>query len=180
MILRDVRLTFRYNRYQERKAEMNAKFRAKRAREEVEDWDGLDPTDGDIGETKAKGSDSDSDSESEEEIENPVDTLLTSLGPRLNARSKGQLSQRAALFFDRPDFEGIDFDEAEETAVEEKSPEATLQVNDEDEKMEDSASENGFEEVPADAAEPDPWDEDSEDEKPVKPGIEIAFNYLTL
>lgn len=158
---------------------MDAKFRAKRAREEVEDWDGLDPTDGDIGETNAKGSDSDSDTESEEENENPVDTLLTSLGPRLDARSKGQLSQRAALFFDRPDFEGIDIDEVEETAVEEKSPEATIQVDYEDEEMEDSASENGFEEVPADTAEPDPWDEDSENEKPVKPGIQIAFDHLT-
>src|SRR5271169_757071 len=120
MTLKDFGLTFRYNRFQERKAEMNAKFRAKRAREEVEDWDGLDPTDGNIGETKAKGSDSDSDSDSEEEIENPVDTLLTSLGPRLDARSKGQLSQRAALFFDRPDFEGIDVDDVEETALEDQ------------------------------------------------------------
>lgn len=146
----------------------------------MEDWDGLDPAEGEIGETKAKGSDSDSDSESEEEIENPVDTLLTTLGPRLDARSKGQLSQRAALFFDRPDFEGIDIDEVEETAVEEKSLEATRQVDDEDEEMEDSATENGFEEVPGDAAEPDPWDEDYEDEKSVKPGIQITFNYLTL
>lgn len=146
----------------------------------MEDWDGLDPTDGDIGETKAKRSDSDSDSDSEEEIENPVDTLLTSLGPRLDARSKGQLSQRAALFFDRPDFEGIDVDNVEEAALEDQSSDATLQINDRDEEMEDSASENGFEEVPADAIEPDPWDEDSEDEKPIKPGIQTAFNYLTL
>src|SRR5947207_8680971 len=135
---------FRYNRYQERKAETNAKFRAKRARGEVEDWDGLDPTDGDIGETKANGSDSDSDSESEEEVENPVDSLLTSLGPRLDARSKGQLSKRAVLFFDRPDFEGIDVDEVQETVAEEKLPERVQQTNDEDEEMEDSATENGF------------------------------------
>jgi hypothetical protein len=102
-----------------------------------------------------------------------VESLLTSLGPRLDARSKGKLSQRAALFFDRPDFEGIDTEEVEETVVEKEilpEVDAPPQVE-KDVEEEDSVSENGFEEVPVDAHEPDPWDEGSEDEKPGKPGI---------
>lgn len=146
----------------------------------MEDWNGLNPADDDAA-AEGKASNSDSDSDSEEEIENPVDSLLTSLGPRLDARSKGQLSKRAALFFDRPDFEGIDEEEEEDAAIDdEKSPEPVVQVQQVDDvvEAEDSASENGFEEVPVNASEPDPWDEDSEDEKPVKPGA-ISF-YLKL
>lgn len=167
-----------YNRFQERKAEVNAKFRAKRAREEVEEWDGLDgvnePAD------KATGSGSDSDSDSEEEIQDPVDSLLTTLGPRLDERSKGKLSKRAALFFDQPEFEGLDGDG--DNAVEEDEEEAPVKANghveengDEDVAMEeeDSASENGFEVVPTQAPEPDTWDDDeSDDEKPApRPSI---------
>src|ERR1700737_5337971 len=93
---------FRYDQFQERKAEMNAKFRAKRAREEVEEWDGLDASKGDNG--HVSNSDSDSGSDSEEDPHNPVDSLLTSLTPRLDSLSKGKLSNRAALFFDQPEF----------------------------------------------------------------------------
>jgi AdoMet-dependent rRNA methyltransferase SPB1 len=148
---------------------MNAKFKAKRAREEVEEWNGLETE-----KTAADKSASDSDSDSEEDDnDNPVDSLLTSLGPRLDARSKGKLSKRAALFFDQPDFEGIDLDE--ETAapeehsdpVEQEPPaEETIEEELVEEDMEDSASENGFEIVPTTQPNQESWNDDSDDEKP--------------
>jgi AdoMet-dependent rRNA methyltransferase SPB1 len=164
----------RYNRFQERKAEVNAKFRAKRAREEVEEWDGLDVVNGGTEKQKGSGSDSDSDSDSEEDVQDPVDSLLTTLGPRLDERSKGKLSKRAALFFDQPDFEGID-EEVENVAEDEEPVKANGHVQEngeEDIEMQDSASENGFEIVPTQAPEPEAWDDDSDDEKPVaRPSI---------
>jgi len=142
---------------------MSAKHRAKRAREEVEEWDGLDNDDPST--EQAKGSDSDSDSDDE----NPVDTLLTTLGPRLEARSKGQLSTRATLFFDRPDFNGIE-DEDEErndaSAVAEAPKEPSETINGLDEIQPDSESEDdGFEEVPVEKAGTKEWEDDSDDEK---------------
>jgi AdoMet-dependent rRNA methyltransferase SPB1 len=163
-------LTFRYNRYQERKAEASAKYRAKKAREEVEEWDGI--TNEETIKNNASGSDSDS--ESEEGLD-PVDSLLTSLGPRLDARSKGQMSKRAALFFDQPEFKGLSLDTIENSVPKEPSqsqPDLNGERNrtenigdDEDIEMEDSASENGFEEVPTNNTEPDTWDADSDSEK---------------
>ena len=153
---------FRYNQYQERKAEANAKFRAKRAREEVEEWDGIHQTNGD---QNGNASGSDSESDSEEEVENPVDSLLTSLKPRLEARSNGQLSERAALFYDRPEFEAIGADD--EDAIENGLHEIKERIEINEEGMEeDSASENGFEEVPAKVVDLDPWNDDSDNEKP--------------
>jgi AdoMet-dependent rRNA methyltransferase SPB1 len=163
-----------YDRYQERKAEMNAKFRAKRAREEVEEWDGLDQTNGNA--EGASSSNSDSESDSDEEPENPVDSLLTTLGTRLDARQNGQLSKRATLFFDRPDFEGIDIDEPQDDPTPDESPEAKVPSQEsEGEVIEDSASDDGFEEAPANVPEPDPWGDDSDDEKSVRrPGIFLS------
>ena len=59
------------------------------------------------GDQNGNASGPDSEPDSEEEVENPVNSLLTSLKPRLEARSNGQLSERAALFYDRPEFEAI-------------------------------------------------------------------------
>lgn len=144
---------------------MNAKFRAKRAREEVEEWDGLGV---DKGDANGDGSGSESDG-SEEEVENPVDSLLTSLGPRLDARSKGQLSKRAALFFDQPDFEGIaDVDEGTDEIEPVETSEPIV------EQMEDSVSQSGFEVVRQQVPESATWDDESDDEKgPVRPDIDI-------
>ena len=154
---------FRYNQYQERKAEANAKFRAKRAREEVEEWDGIHHTNG---EQNGNASGSNSESESEGEVDNPVDSLLTSLKPRLEARSKGQLSERAALFYDRPEFEAIGADDDNEY-INGAVPEIQEQIGTNREEFEhESASENGFEEVPIKNVEVDPWDYDSDTEKP--------------
>jgi len=169
--LQSYKLTVRYNRYQERKVEASAKYRAKRAREEVEEWDGI--TNNETVNGDPSGSQSDSESE-EEEMLDPVDSLLTTLGPRLDARSKGQMSKRAALFFDRPEFEGLGLDGMERSGPEE-SPEQQADAigvvdgeemeHDKDVEMKDSASEDDYEEVPADDGEQDAWDADSDEEK---------------
>lgn len=151
---------------------MNAKYRAKRVREEVEEWHGIGETNG----NEKESEDSDSNSDSEEEINDPVDSLLTSLGPRLDSRSKGQLSKRATLFFDKPEFEGIAIDEVEEIAPENnRSEEETNDVshqNSEHESMRDSSPENDFDEVPLGPLEQDAWDDDDsdDDKRPAKPG----------
>ena len=169
--LQSYKLTVRYNRYQERKVEASAKYRAKRAREEVEEWDGI--TNEETVNGDHCGSQSDSESE-EEEMLDPVDSLLTTLGPRLDARSKGQMSKRAALFFDRPEFEGLSLYGMERSGPE-GSPEHQAPANglvdgkemeqEEDVEMKDSASENDYEEVPAEDGEQDAWDADSDEEK---------------
>ena len=139
------------------------------------EWDGIDVANGDASHDAASNSGTDSDSE--DEIHDPVDSLLTSLGPRLDARSKGQLSKRAALFFDRPDFEGIDTEEMEDHLhVSGNSLDTEVhadQAGDDD--KEDSPSDDDFEEVPAQTAEPVAWDDDDSDdgEPPPKPGMSI-------
>jgi AdoMet-dependent rRNA methyltransferase SPB1 len=163
-------LTFRYDRFQERKAEANAKYRAKRAREEPEEWDGI------TNEGTANG-DSDSESEFEEEMLDPVDSLLTSLGPRLDVRSKGQMSKRATLFFDRPEFAGLGLDNIKESVCPEIDG-GESEIN--ECLMEDGedlvASENEFQQVRVYDAEPEleAWDSASDEEKPAaKPSIDI-------
>jgi AdoMet-dependent rRNA methyltransferase SPB1 len=135
----------------------------------VEEWDGLDGVNESADKAKGSGSDSDSDSEFEEDIQHPVDSLLTTLGPRLDERSKGQLSKRATLFFDQPEFDGLDGEEENAVAVEEEDPVKTnghvLEAENEDVLMEEeeSASEDDFQVVPTQAPEPDTWDDDDSD-----------------
>ena len=150
---------------------MNAKFRAKRAREDVEEWDGLSDAKINV----ADASSEDEEEEEEEEEVNPVDSLLTSLGPRLDARSKGQLSKRATFFFDRPDFDGIDYEEEDERVENGDAPTAIEQESDNN----DSASDNTFEIVRDEAPEPNTWD-DSDDEKvPSQPRISHTNPLMT-
>jgi AdoMet-dependent rRNA methyltransferase SPB1 len=157
-------LTLRYDQFQEKKAEMNAKFRAKRAREDVEEWDGLSDTKINVADASSE------EDEDEDEEVNPVDSLLTSLGPRLDVRSKGQLSKRATFFFDRPDFDGIEGEEEDERVENGDAPTSIEQESDNN----DSASENTFEIVRDEAPEPNTWD-DSDDEKvPAQPRISHA------
>ena len=99
-------------------------------------------------------------------MQNPVDSLLTSLKPRLEARSNGQLTERAALFYDRPEFEVIGADDDDEDAIENGLPEVEERIEINEEMEEDSASENGFEEVPAKVMDLDPWNDDSDNQRP--------------
>ena len=169
----------RYKQYQERKSETNAKYRAKRFREEIAEWDGIGETNGEIQQAEAFNSESDEefDGDSDRELDNPVDSLLTSLGPRLDAQSKGQLSRRAALFFSQPEFEGLEVEPTSENAITNYPPEADPQMclieeqeddgEEENEVDEGRASESelSFEIVPSKDPKPDSWADDSEDEK---------------
>ena len=181
-----------YNKFQEQKAERDAKYRAKRAREEVDEWDGLDDTNGVPNGKEGSDSDSDSELESLPDEDNPVDSLLTSLGPRLDARSNGQLSQRAALFFDQPEFEGIETDEVEtpkikDNGIHEPVDKPTIdQRNVEEQEApsedeEDNISDDEFEVVPQELEDEDPWEEESDSGKvDKKQGILFVTCYLTI
>ena len=107
-------------------------------------------------------SDSDSDMEFEEEDEN---SQPTKNGGAKASTSNGKLSKRAELFFDQPDFDGIDLDDEDD--VLEKSNSNVNKIALEKEEAEDSEVEDeDFEIVPSKEAAPEPWSEDdSEDEK---------------
>lgn len=111
-----------YLHYQARKSELDAKFRAKKARKEHEDgdWEGFD--------AERQGSDDESEVEEESDDESvdatPVTSrpLLTSL--QKDEKTSGGLSKRAAQFFDQDIFKGIagleeDKSTAEDSDVEE-------------------------------------------------------------
>ncbi|KAH0561991.1 hypothetical protein GP486_003301 [Trichoglossum hirsutum] len=97
-----------YEQYQKRKSEVDAKYRAKRARKEPEDdeWEGFSE--------KGESSDDDDvalvdesseDSESVEEPSNLNKPLVTTL-PTSEA-CEGMLTRQAAIFFDQDIFKGI-------------------------------------------------------------------------
>jgi AdoMet-dependent rRNA methyltransferase SPB1 len=94
-----------YNQYRERKAEDDAKYRAKKAREEHGDdeWEGLSVSErSDISESSDLDEDDDS---SEDDEASPVGGLLTDLDN--SAPNKDGLSKRAAAFFSQDLFQGI-------------------------------------------------------------------------
>lgn len=95
-----------YNDYREKKAEADAKYRAKKAREEHKDdeWEGLSASEkGDDGESSELEEDDDS---SDEDDESPTAKgLLTDLDS--STTGDGSLSKRAAAFFSQDIFQGI-------------------------------------------------------------------------
>ncbi|KAG1429498.1 hypothetical protein G6F58_000017 [Rhizopus delemar] len=121
-----------YNRYKQRRAERDAKFRAKQAREEQDEWSGFDDK-----KTQNKNrdkkfdSDSDSDSEEEENDESDDDvsssedeemtpikskttnSLMNDLGQKaaLSKKTASGLSTAAAMFFDQDIFQDVAADE---------------------------------------------------------------------
>ncbi|KAG1456258.1 hypothetical protein G6F55_006604 [Rhizopus delemar] len=123
-----------YNRYKQRRAERDAKFRAKQAREEQDEWSGFDDK-----KTQNKNrdkkfdSDSDSDSDSEEEDKDESDndvsssedeemtpikskttnSLMNDLGQKaaLSKKTASGLSTAAAMFFDQDIFQDVAADE---------------------------------------------------------------------
>lgn len=97
-----------YDQYQERKADSDAKFRAKKARTEHADgeWEGFsdkeDGSDDDVVEEEASDASSD-DADGEDEQRRSLITDLES-----EASAPGGLTRRAAMFFDQDIFKGID------------------------------------------------------------------------
>jgi AdoMet-dependent rRNA methyltransferase SPB1 len=97
-----------YEQYQSRKSEVDAKFRAKKARKEYEDgdWEGFSGDD--HGNGNDDGSDLEEDSSdlsSDEETTKPRQSLLMDLEEKANRPST--LSKRAAQFFDQDIFKDI-------------------------------------------------------------------------
>ncbi|CAG8639636.1 2838_t:CDS:10, partial [Ambispora gerdemannii] len=103
-----------YEEYKERKAERDAKYRAKKLRGESSDWDeNQKKFDDDDDEELDKYYDSDSsiislpkrdrfdDSETSDSSDNDDDEK------DINLKSRDQLSKKAALFFDQPLFKGV-------------------------------------------------------------------------
>ncbi|KAI9733206.1 MAG: AdoMet-dependent rRNA methyltransferase spb1 [Claussenomyces sp. TS43310] len=116
-----------YLRYQARKSELDAKFRAKKARQEHEDgdWQGFD--------AEREGSEDDSQSQDDSDDDSVEDTasaarqpLLTDLEPEDGMKSRG-LSRRAAQFFDQDIFRDLaGLEEGDEEASDDNELDAAL------------------------------------------------------
>ncbi|CZR39320.1 putative SPB1-required for ribosome synthesis, putative methylase [Fusarium proliferatum ET1] len=116
-----------YDQYKERKAEIDAKYRAKKARKNFGDdeWDGLS---GEEADEKDDSSDlEEDDSSSDEEDEAPTEGLIHDLD---SSKGANGLSKRATAFFNQDIFSGISGilpdqeDAAEDSADEEVNRDA--------------------------------------------------------
>ena len=152
-----------YEQYQERKSDLDAKFRAKKARKEHEDgdWEGFS-ADGhgsnDDDDDKLEQDSSDDDSEDESTSKRP---LLTDL--ERNDKKVGGLSKRAAQFFDQDIFKdigGLPEEESDEE-MEDGEEEIAADLDQLDSMLQLDAAKDDESDVP-DTAEAHPGD--SEDE----------------
>ncbi|KAF5693873.1 SPB1-like protein [Fusarium denticulatum] len=115
-----------YDQYKERKAEVDAKYRAKKARKNFGDdeWDGLS---GEEADEKDDSSDLEEDDSSSEEDETPTEGLIRDLD---SSKGTNGLSKRATAFFNQDIFSGISGilpeqeDAAEDSADEEVNRDA--------------------------------------------------------
>ncbi|KAI7768780.1 hypothetical protein LZL87_000327 [Fusarium oxysporum] len=170
-----------YDQYKERKAEVDAKYRAKKARKNFGDdeWDGLS---GEEADEKDESSELEEDDSSSDEDEAPTEGLIRDLD---SSKGANGLSKRATAFFNQDIFSGISGilpeqeDAAEDSADEEVNRDAAAivaqqaknrkaeapakptkteaAVVDSDSEMEDN--EDGFEVVKRN--EDDDWDKDT-------------------
>ncbi|KAF4430302.1 SPB1-required for ribosome synthesis methylase [Fusarium acutatum] len=115
-----------YDQYKERKAEVDAKYRAKKARKNFGDdeWDGLS---GEEADEKDDSSDLEEDDSSSDEDEDPPEGLVRDLD---SSKGTNGLSKRATAFFNQDIFSGISGilpeqeDAAEDSADEEVNRDA--------------------------------------------------------
>ncbi|KAI0112686.1 AdoMet-dependent rRNA methyltransferase spb-1 [Hypoxylon sp. NC0597] len=168
-----------YDQYRERKAESDAKYRAKKARQEHDDgeWEGVSADEqqsSDDGELDIESSDDDS-----EEDSAPSKPLLTDLDNQPGG--SGGLSKRATNFFsqdifkdipgilDEPDADRMDIDEDEHFEAEEPAPIAKEKTKAKKEKKKaktevpsdsEDGGDDGFEVVKQDQDEDDWEDQD--------------------
>ncbi|KAF5702931.1 SPB1-like protein [Fusarium globosum] len=119
-----------YDQYKERKAEVDAKYRAKKARKNFGDdeWDGLS---GEEADEKDGSSDLEEDDSSSDEDEAPTEALIRDLD---SSKGANGLSKRATAFFNQDIFSGISGilpeqeDAAEDSADEEVNRDAAAIV----------------------------------------------------
>ncbi|KAG1473337.1 hypothetical protein G6F56_001006 [Rhizopus delemar] len=126
-----------YTRYKQRRAEKDAKFRAKQAREEEDEWSGFDNkkkkkedknrdrkydsdsnSDSDSEDERSEEEDDSDDSDSEDEVApkakpGSTNSLMNDLGRKaaLAKKTAGGLSTAAAMFFDQDIFQDVAADE---------------------------------------------------------------------
>ena len=112
-----------YEDYQTRRAEVDAKYRAKRAREERGDdeWDGIqEPDASDSGDDSLVEESEDGDSEASDGSERQAMLMNDDL---TKVSTKTRLSRRAELFFEQDIFKGIDGLDDEQEDTEDKGKE---------------------------------------------------------
>lgn len=150
-----------YEQYQERKSDLDAKFRAKKARKEHEDgdWEGFS-ADGHGSDDNDKLEQDSSDDDSEDEAASNR-SLLTDL--ERHDKKVGGLSKRAAQFFDQDIFKGIGGlpEEQSDEEMEDGEEEIAAGLDQLDSLLQRDAAEDDESDIP-DAVEIQ--SEDSEDE----------------
>jgi AdoMet-dependent rRNA methyltransferase SPB1 len=156
----DRNLDAMYEQYQERKSDLDAKFRAKKARKEHEDgdWEGFS-----VGEN---GSDDDDELEKDSSDDSSDDEptskrpLLTDL--ERNDKKTGGLSKRAAQFFDQDIFKDIGgvLEEESDEEMDDAEEEIVADLNQLDSMLQRDAAEDNESHIPEAA---DAVSEDSED-----------------
>ncbi|KAI5806995.1 Spb1 C-terminal domain-containing protein [Geopyxis carbonaria] len=122
-----------YEQYQDRKAESDAKFRAKKARKEHDDgeWTGFsDQEKEDSSDDEVVEHDQSSDEDDSEDEEDVTKSLVKRLDGQDEVGEDG-LSKRAAMFFDQDIFEGVDLD-GEDESDDEKEEEVEEEEEEED------------------------------------------------
>ncbi|KAG0124152.1 AdoMet-dependent rRNA methyltransferas-like protein spb1 [Tuber indicum] len=110
-----------YERYKEKKAETDAKFKAKRSRQEHEDgeWEGI-KSDAESSDDGVAIDDSESSEDGDDEDKEFGPKKLTTHLDNRDIRGEDGLSKKAAMFFDQDIFQDIAFGVSEEEESEEE------------------------------------------------------------
>ena len=95
-----------YEQYQERRSEQDAKYRAKKARKEQDDFEGFSDRDEKSDESEEELVEDDESDDSESEIEQDNEPLSRTVAAEIQVENGG-LSRRAARFFDQDLFRDI-------------------------------------------------------------------------
>lgn len=184
-------LDAQYDQYTEMKIQRDAKFKAKRARQELDDgdWTGFSDREESDDENVVMHDQSD-DSDDEEEEEGP--SSLTKKMDGADVKTDSGLTKRAAMFFDQDLFAEVSEDDGEEEEEEEDAEaEETFQgfSDDEDVDMEDAIpkaddgfeteDEDGFEVVKTPKGKGEAaWNADDEPMKNGRPGKKLFFHRI--
>jgi AdoMet-dependent rRNA methyltransferase SPB1 len=169
-----------YEQYTERRAETDARYKAKRARKEHEDgeWAGFSENDSSDEDEDIVEHEQSSDDETDDE--QAPKSLVTKLD-RQDVKGENGLSKRAALFFDQSIFADIDEEDGEGKALdssETKDNDGTFRGFDDEEgqsETEDVCATGGSEEEDdkIEFVKDEPWDAEDEPMKNSRPDIDI-------
>lgn len=154
-----------YDQYQERRAAVDAKHRAKKAREQGDDaeWEGVSAGESDIEDSDGDlEEDSSDDDDDEPSARGTTKSLLTDLDN--SAPDKSGLSKRAQDFFARSEFADIMGDDLEEEEDEEEEEEEEEEAEAEDEEYEEVQDAAEVEEIEIDEEADNDEEEESDDD----------------